>query len=248
MPSQSASRRARNERIAAIQKQQQAEERRRQILWWTVGLVVVGALVALIAVSVIHKNKSNTTDATPGPVPTLEINSAATKLTTGQPLATSAPSGNPLTWPLPSDPGPYVTAAGLTTQAEMTNIHYHAHLDVIDNGKNVALPQGLGFVTTTLSFVHTHDTSGIIHLESPTAQKFTLGQAFVEWGVRLTSTCVGGLCTDSTHDLKFFVNGKQYTKNPQDLVFKPHMEVAIWYGAKGAKVDVPSSYKFPAGD
>lgn len=244
MPSQSASRRARNERITAIQKQQQAAERRRTLIWIVVGVIVVGALVAGITLSVIHKNKKNSPDNATGAIPTLSINKTATKLSTGQPLSTSTAP-----WQLPTDQKPYISAAGLQIlSAEQLAVHYHAHLDIIADGKPVSVPQYIGVIlagaNSGISFLHTHDTSGVLHVEAPTNSKFTLGQAFVEWGVRLTSSCAGGYCADATHDLKFFVNGKQYTGDPQNLVLKSRQEIAIWYGDKGATPDVPKTFDF----
>jgi hypothetical protein len=246
MPSQSASRRARNERLAAMQKQQKSAERRRKFTWWGAGLVVVVILVALITVSVVNKNASK--NKATGPIPVLDINSTATKLNTGQPLQTG-----PAPWSLPTDATPYVSAAGLQfLSAEQLAVHYHAHIDIIVNGKAVAVPALIGITaqigSPAYSFLHTHTNDGVLHIESPQNTKFTLGQAMVEWGVRLTSTCLGGYCSDSTHDFKVFVNGQQQSGNPQNIVLKAHQEIALWYGAKSATPNVPSSFKFPAGE
>jgi hypothetical protein len=61
-----------------------------------------------------------------------------------------------------------------------------------------ASPGGSEFVgspfAVVFSPIHTHDTSGIVHIESPTVRPFTLGQFFDVWGVRFTSDCIGGDC------------------------------------------------------
>lgn len=247
MPSQSASRRQRNERLAEVQKQQAAAERKRRLVWWGASSVVVLVLVGLIVVAVINKNGgSNTPQSTNPNQGDTNLSADGTKLDTGEPLNTSAPTGNPLTWALPADPQPYVAAANLTPGTEMLQVHYHAHIDVIDDGQPVQVPQGLGFVGSSLTYVHTHDTTGVIHMESPAAEKFTLGQVFTEWGVRLTPTCVGGLCTDNTKVMKIFVDGKPYTGDPQKLPMKSLQEIAIWYGDKTATPDVPKTFDFAA--
>jgi hypothetical protein len=56
---------------------------------------------------------------------------------------------------------------------------------------------------------------GIIHVESPTVGKFYLGQFFDIWGVRLTSDCIGGYCTDATNTLTVYVNGEKYAGDPR---------------------------------
>ncbi|HEU4655301.1 MAG TPA: hypothetical protein VFS47_15035, partial [Steroidobacteraceae bacterium] len=41
--------------------------------------------------------------------------------------------------------------------------------------------------------LHTHDNSGILHVEAPEPATFTLGQFFDIWGQPLTNTNVAGL-------------------------------------------------------
>jgi hypothetical protein len=41
--------------------------------------------------------------------------------------------------------------------------------------------------------MHTHDQTGIIHIETPTLKTFTLGQFFDIWGQPLSSTNVAGI-------------------------------------------------------
>jgi hypothetical protein len=150
------------------------------------------------------------------------------------------------------DSAAYVAAAGLPYDVEMLKIHYHAHLDIIVDGNAVAVPPYLGFVvqgtkTAGLAPLHTHDSSGIIHIENNVPATFLLGQVFVEWGVRLTPTCVGGYCADARHQLAVFVNGKPYAGDPNQIVLSKHEEIAIEYGAKGKLPKPPSTYVFKNG-
>lgn len=152
----------------------------------------------------------------------------------------------------PTQTAAYVTAAGLPYKLEMLQVHYHAHLDVIIDGKPTEVPPYVGFIVqnqkaTALAPLHTHDASGIIHIENDVPATFLLGQFFVEWGVRLSPTCVGGYCADATHDLGFFVNGKRYAGDPNQIVLTKHAEIAIEYGAKGSLPPPPSSYVFQGG-
>ena len=97
----------------------------------------------------------------------------------------------PPPWALPANARPYVEAAGLTVLGEeQLEVHYHAHLDVIADGAKVTVPAGIGFEVsngkvTGLTVLHTHDTSGVIHIESAANKPYTLGQVFTEWGVAL---------------------------------------------------------------
>ncbi len=127
---------------------------------------------------------------------------------------------------------------------EGTVIHIHQHLDIYVDGKHVTLPALIGIDDNAfLTELHTHDNSGILHVESPTQRSFILGQAFGEWGVKLTPTCISTLCGK----LSWWVNGKKMPagSNPAQLVLKAHQEIVIVSGKKPAHL--PTSYKFPAG-
>jgi hypothetical protein len=150
------------------------------------------------------------------------------------------------------DSAAYVAAAGLPYNVEMLQVHYHAHLDIVVDGKPVEVPPYLGFVVqgqkvAGLAPLHTHDSSGVIHIENKVPATFVLGQLFVEWGVRLSATCVGGYCADPTHDLAVFVDGKPYAGDPSQIVLRKHEEIAIEYGAKGKLPKPRVSYAFPNG-
>jgi hypothetical protein len=73
------------------------------------------------------------------------------------------------------------------------------HLDVRVNGQPVEVPAYIGVdpARGSLSPLHTHDTSGVIHIESPIKRQFTLGVLFSEWGVSLTADNIGALHTDN---------------------------------------------------
>jgi hypothetical protein len=169
-------------------------------------------------------------------------------------MPTSVPlADTPPPWGIPADARPYIKAAGLSVlKAEQLEVHYHVHLDVFADGRKVEVPAGIGFVVrngkaTGITVLHTHDTSGIVHVESAKPKPFTLGQAFTEWGVALSATQVGGLQADATHELQVYVNGRRFTGDPATIRLKPHQEIALSYGAAGATPKVPKSYRFPRG-
>lgn len=145
----------------------------------------------------------------------------------------------------------YVAAAGLSWGAEMLAVHYHAHLDIVIDGEKVAVPPYLGYVLengdATLAPLHTHDDSGIIHIENDVPAKFVLGQVFVEWGVRFTADCLGAACAGDGKELAVFVNGKRYDGDPTRLVLAEKQEIAIEYGDTGQLPKPPKSYDFPKG-
>jgi hypothetical protein len=124
-------------------------------------------------------------------------------------------------------------------------LHVHQHLDVFVNGKRQPVPANIGIYDGEfLTELHTHDDTGIMHVESPTKRRFDLGQFFGAWGVRLTNDCVGGYCRQ-VQPWTLYVNGQAYQGDPAALELKEHQEIAVVIGTPPKKI--PRSYKFPAG-
>ena len=125
--------------------------------------------------------------------------------------------------------------------------HIHAHLDLFVLGKHAAVPAQIGIDDGSfITELHTHDPTGVMHIESPTKQTFTLGQFFGVWGVRLTSRCLGRYCSSLKSPLRLYVNGRLRTLAPWRLPLHAHDEVALVYGPPPKKI--PSSYHFPSGE
>ena len=120
-----------------------------------------------------------------------------------------------------------------------TKLHTHQHLDVFVNGERVEIPAGIGIGEGFLSPLHTHDASGVIHVESTTVRSYSLAELFAVWGVRLTKTCLGDECGEGK--LHFFVNGKP-AADPNLIVLTHHQEIAVAFGPRPQPV--PSSYEF----
>lgn len=152
-------------------------------------------------------------------------------------------------WPRPSAELAYIEAARLPLyRTEKVTVHYHAHLDVLINGTAVTVPSGLGITHDRISPLHTHDRSGLLHVESATKRIYTLGQLFTEWGVRLTNECLGGYCNHGNIALQVYVHGKPFAGDPRQLRLKSHQEIAVVYGDAADQADPPRSYDFAVGD
>ena len=74
---------------------------------------------------------------------------------------------------------------------------YHNHTKLVINDKNnesIAIPAGIGIVPNECIFwLHTHDDSGIIHVESPTKVSFTLGQFLQVWNAFGNSSLINDI-------------------------------------------------------
>ena len=122
---------------------------------------------------------------------------------------------------------------------EYSSFHIHAHLDIFVDGKPYAIPQGVGIMPSQkcLYWVHTHDPSGIIHVESPEARSFTLGQFFEIW--KATAPGVPAV----KQKPKVFVNGKRASVEWEQVEITDLTEIAVIYGQEPPQV--PSYYVFP---
>jgi len=209
-----------------------AEERR--TLWISVAFAASGvAAIGIVAALFFAFGRSNGSSSAP-------------------PIVNESQLVGLQTGPAPWNPGldhlpDRMQPLGLTElggEGQGVILHIHAHLDILVNGKKQPVPASIGIYNTSGGFLtdlHTHDATGIIHIESPTRRKFSLGEFFGVWGVRLTNTCVGGYCKPKT-TWRVYVNGAPYSGDPSKLVLIRHQEIAFVIGKPPKKI--PSSYQF----
>jgi hypothetical protein len=109
--------------------------------------------------------------------------------------------------------------------------HIHALLSIYVNGLLVPLPAEIGLDPAhhIESSMHTHDSTGIIHMEAPHPFKYTLGDFFGVWGVKLGPAQVGGLAGYGGDKLHFFLNGRPLS-NPAAHVLRNRDRIVIGYG------------------
>jgi hypothetical protein len=170
------------------------------------------------------------------------------------PSTASSDDGKPaavaVNWPAPADASAQAKAAGLPMLgAEGQVLHIHSHLDVFVDGKAVTVPAEIGIDVPKqqISPLHTHDTSGVVHIESPVKADFTLGQFMTEWNVPISKDAIGTLKVGDGKELHVYVNGKEQAGDPASLKLAAHDEIAVVYGAPSDKVQVPSTYTWPEG-
>lgn len=186
--------------------------------------------------------------------------SFATASVAGGPAPVPRPKTGAVPWPAPKDPMSRTRLAGLTPERfEHLTYHVHSHLDVFVNGTPVKIPAGIGINTrdpgvhhaalgdgslayggirmckqACISPLHTHADLGLLHTETSKPTPNRLGEFFVEWGVRLDRTCVGGYCNPDS--ILIYVNGKRYTGDPRRILLADHTEIAILIGSLPAKI------------
>ena len=114
----------------------------------------------------------------------------------------------------------------LSTCVGAVTYHYHPNLVVTINGVGIQIP--VTFNNGCPQPIHTHDSTGILHVESDQNRDYTLNDWFLLWGnfqndptiAILNSTQIWQYKVDATHHLTMTVNGQNYTATPpQDYVF-----------------------------
>jgi len=215
---------ARRERERILKQQARRKQLQRLI---AIGLAAVVAIVVIVLVIAKPGSSPDTSKTATGPLPGIQ---------TGPPP-----------WPPElADLRQRLRILGLPASPSMSaNLHNHDLLQIFVHGKPVSVPQSLGINPTAgfLTSLHTHDDSGIIHVESPTVESFTLGQFFDVWGLRLTPTCIGGLCSSGDNQLRAYVDGKPWTGSPRDIALKQHEDIVLTYGTPQEEPNpIPSNY------
>jgi hypothetical protein len=151
--------------------------------------------------------------------------------------------------PAPPTPKGLPVASIRCDSGEQTATHFHAHLDILYQGQPVPMPAGVGITDSCFYWLHTHDTSGIIHIEAPKDQvhtKFTLGQLFKIWGQPLNSHQVATLQVPKGGQVKAWVDGKPFTGDPNKIVFTSHERIVLEIGP--AFQDPPPEYNWQPTD
>lgn len=129
--------------------------------------------------------------------------------------------------------------------SEQLAFHIHAHLQFYVDGVQRLLPANIGIGVrdgggVCYSFLHTHDRSGVVHIESPVEHVYTLGNLFNVWGQPLSSTEVG----PAHGTVTAYLNGDLYTGDLAGLPLDAHNVVQL---DVGTPVVPPQPFTFTGG-
>lgn len=133
---------------------------------------------------------------------------------------------------------------------EQLDYHIHVHLDVYVRGVHIPVPAlvGIDVVDQFLTVLHTHDPSGVVHIESASSKPYALGKFFGVWGVRLNASCLGRYCSGPKAQLRAYLGGKPFAGNPAGIVLREHEEIVLAYGTRAQlPKPVPARFAFQPG-
>jgi len=124
-------------------------------------------------------------------------------------------------------------------------MHMHVALNIIINDEQVIIPGNVGidpslYKTHDLDRygiknpkkiypVHTHDTSGVIHIESTELRTFNLSQFFDVWGQTFNEECIMDKCNNEFNKVTMFIDGVQSSEFGEH-VFRNNERITIIYG------------------
>jgi hypothetical protein len=199
---------------------------------WVIGAAVVVIAAALVVFIVVgHHPKSTISGA-----PQIDTNAALLASTAGQ------AGGEPVVG---------IEAGSM----EQLVFHIHAHLAIYVNGQQKLVPYGIGIVPpyrlqksdsgpfvgggSKFYWLHTHDETGIIHIESPQKRTFTLGDLFDLWHQPLGPTQVG----PATGQVVALVNNHPVSGDPRAIPLDAHDVIQLNVG----NPEPFHAYTFPNG-
>jgi len=126
---------------------------------------------------------------------------------------------------------------------EQVLFHIHAHLAIYVDGQQKLVPYGIGIVPpyrlqntkdgpfvaggSKFYWLHTHDETGVIHIESPVQRTFTLANLFDLWHQPLGPAQLGPAAGPVTT----FVNAHQVAGDPRDIPLGPHDVIQLDVGS-----------------
>ena len=212
----------------AIQRRMAARRRNRLA---GLGVLLVAGAVAITLLVVLGGDGSN------GPIDDSQSSLPGV-------LTTNAP------WPANTDQ----LAARLQQlgmPAEGIAEHLHAYLSIYVHGQQEAVPANIGLTERLFAPLHTHGTDGTLHVESASPYQFTLGQFFDVWGVRFTSTCIGGYCASDDDQLRVYENGQPVAGDPRNTPLSDQAVIVVAFGTEQevpnpVPTAVPSGFPQPA--
>lgn len=124
-------------------------------------------------------------------------------------------------------------------QHQGIGMHIHPHLRIVIDGEERPIPANIGVVhARCMRPLHTHDTSGTLHLEFPVEQEVRLGQFFEIWEQPFSRAQVLDRVVDASSELVVTVNGAQ-SGAVGELVLHDGDQIVVEVRKKEAAAEAP---------
>lgn len=117
---------------------------------------------------------------------------------------------------------------------EHSDFHIHANLTIYIDGKQTALPAGIGIApdNSCIYWLHTHNTDGMIHIEAPGGSPFTLKKFLDIWSGHFSQLGYPSELNQTT-GWQVYVDGKPFTGDFHTIALHAHTVITLAYNSPG---------------
>lgn len=119
----------------------------------------------------------------------------------------------------------------LCTSDMATQFHIHPNLQIVINGQKQEIMANIGISLSCMNALHTHDSSGIIHVESPEKRDFTLSDFFAVWNKTYNKDQILDYKVDNKHVIRETINGQE-VEEYENTVLRDKNQIIIFYEEK----------------
>ena len=121
---------------------------------------------------------------------------------------------------------------------EQSGTHIHAHVSISINGTSTPIPADVGIVPdgSCLYWLHTHDTTGVIHIEAPSGSSATFGNFLDIWEQKFQTLGYPSQLSTAT-GWQVYVDGKPYTGDFHAIPLHSHTLITLAFNSPDVKPD-----------
>lgn len=117
----------------------------------------------------------------------------------------------------------------LTCTTDMaTQFHIHPDLTIMIKGVPMVLPPDIGIRPNCMNSIHTHDSTGQVHVEAPVQKDFTLSDLFAVWRKDFSKSQILEHVADAQHEIVVTVDGKR-VDTYENTLLKDGEKIVISY-------------------
>jgi hypothetical protein len=107
-------------------------------------------------------------------------------------------------------------------------VHWHVQLAIAILGSPYTIPASIGVGTSCMRPIHTHDTTGTIHIELPGPRPVYIRDFFAIWGESFSQTRILSYVSDATYEIVMSVGGTPSTAY-EGLALQDGLSIVIEY-------------------
>lgn len=107
------------------------------------------------------------------------------------------------------------------------NYHYHLKIEIKQDQKKIPIPPNIGINGNCIHPLHTHDSTGLVHIDHPKKIQATLGDLFDTMGVVFSDHQLGALKKIDGFNFELYLNEKLVKRNYRNVKLEDKQEIKI---------------------